>query len=317
KVFEVQAALKKLSYDQIKHVNLKRESMSLEIYVREKESLEKAKLGLSIREKDEVKLSENLMDLKKKLRDIESELKQMDEIVVKSKEIKQQLESSTNRIDILKKNKNEILIEITRSENHLERIEKLLDDKRIVKENIKKTNRDLAIYKELVKAFGKNGLQALIIENAVPEIEIEANKILSKLTEGTMVLSLEMVKPTQTGGAKETLEIYIGDSSGTRSYETFSGGEAFRIDFALRVAISKFIANRSGAQLRTLVVDEGFGTQDKDGLDQFIQVLNIIKDDFDKILAITHVEELKTRFPVRIEVTKEAGQGSSFEVSYS
>ena len=66
-----------------------------------------------------------------------------------------------------------------------------------------------------------------------------------------------------------------------------------------------------------MVVDEGFGTQDKDGLDQFVQVLNIVKDDFDKILAITHVEELKTRFPVRIEVTKEAGQGSSFEVNYS
>ncbi len=317
KVFEVQTALKKLSYDQSKHKNLREEAKALERYTREKENLEKAKLGLSIREKEAVKLSQNLIDIKKKGVNIESELKQMDEIVVKSKEIKQQLESSTTRINILKKNKNEILTEITRSENHLERIEKLLDDKKIVKENIKKTNRDLAIYKELVKAFGKNGLQALIIENAVPEIEIEANKILSKLTEGTMVLSLEMVKPTQTGGAKETLEIYIGDSSGTRSYETFSGGEAFRIDFALRVAISKFIANRSGAQLRTLVVDEGFGTQDKDGLDQFIQVLNIVKDDFDKILAITHVEELKTRFPVRIEVTKEAGQGSSFEVSYS
>ncbi len=317
KVFEVQTALKKLSYDQSKHKNLREEAKALKRYTREKENLEKAKLGLSIREKEAVKLSQNLIDIKKKGVNIESELKQMDEIVVKSKEIKQQLESSTTRINILKKNKNEILTEITRSENHLERIEKLLDDKKIVKENIKKTNRDLAIYKELVKAFGKNGLQALIIENAVPEIEIEANKILSKLTEGTMVLSLEMVKPTQTGGAKETLEIYIGDSSGTRSYETFSGGEAFRIDFALRVAISKFIANRSGAQLRTLVVDEGFGTQDKDGLDQFIQVLNIVKDDFDKILAITHVEELKTRFPVRIEVTKEAGQGSSFEVSYS
>jgi len=132
-----------------------------------------------------------------------------------------------------------------------------------------------------------------------------------------MSLSLEMVRPTQKGRDKETLEIYIGDSSGTRSYETFSGGEAFRINFALRVAISKFIANRSGAQLRTLVVDEGFGTQDKDGLDQFVQVINTIKDDFDKILAITHVEELKERFPVRIEVTKEPGVGSSFEVIYS
>ena len=241
----------------------------------------------------------------------------MEGINSESKEIKQKLESATNRTTILKKKKNEILTEITRSENHLERIEKLSNKKKTVRKNIKNINRDLVIFKELVKAFGKNGLQALIIENAVPEIEIEANKILSKLTEGSMALSLEMVKPTQKGGEKETLEIYIGDSSGTRSYETFSGGEAFRIDFALRVAISKFIANRSGAQLRTLVIDEGFGTQDKDGLDQFVQVINTIKDDFDKILAITHVDELKERFPVRIEVTKEPGVGSSFEVIYS
>jgi len=317
KVLKIQTALNELLYDEHKHKNLRKESKSLEIYVRDRENLEKAKLGLSIREKDERKISQDLIDFKKKSRDIVSELKQMEEVIAKSKEIMQQLESTTNRINILRKNKTEILTEITRSENHLERIEKLLYNKKNVGQKIEKTNRDLVIFKELVKAFGKNGLQALIIENAVPEIEIEANKILSKLTEGAMALSLEMVKPTQTGGAKETLEIYIGDSSGTRSYETFSGGEAFRIDFALRVAISKFIANRSGAQLRTLVVDEGFGTQDKDGLDQFVQVLNIIKDDFDKILAITHVEELKERFPVRIEVTKEAGQGSSFEVSYS
>ncbi|MGB3364759.1 MAG: AAA family ATPase [Thermodesulfobacteriota bacterium] len=317
KALKVEMALKKLSYDQVNHNNLREGSKSLEKYIKEKENLDKAKLAVGIREKEGSKLSQDLRELKKKLIEIESELTKMDEVVTKGKEVKQRLETSTTRINILKKNKNEILTEITRSENHLERIEKRIDDKKTLKENIKKTNRDLAIYKELVKAFGKNGLQALIIENAVPEIEIEANKILSKLTEGTMVLSLEMVKPTQTGGAKETLEIYIGDSSGTRSYETFSGGEAFRIDFALRVAISKFIANRSGAQLRTLVVDEGFGTQDKDGLDQFVQVLNIVKDDFDKILAITHVEELKTRFPVRIEVTKEAGQGSSFEVNYS
>ena len=317
KLVEIQTALNELSYDKKDHESLRKQTSDLEIYAKDRENLEKAKLGLSIREKEEKKLSKDLLVLKQKYKDIENELKQMEETNARSKEIKQQLESSTNRMNILRKNKNDILTEITRSENHLERMKKLLDDKKNITKKIKGTNRELAIYKELAKAFGKNGLQALIIENAVPEIEIEANKILSKLTDGTMALSLEMVKPTQTGGAKETLEIYIGDSSGTRSYETFSGGEAFRIDFALRVAISKFIANRSGAQLRTLVVDEGFGTQDKEGLDQFVQVLNLIKDDFEKILAITHVEELKERFPVRIEVTKEAGQGSSFEVSYS
>lgn len=317
KVIEIQTQLKKLDYDQISHNRLREEALSLEKYVKEKEHLEKAKIGLGLREKQEKKISQDLKDIDKELKDIKGEILQMDGIIAKGKEITNQLELSTSRINILKRKKNEILTEITRSENHLERIDKLVNNKKSIKEDIKKTNRDLAVYKELAKAFGKNGIQALIIENAVPEIEIEANKILSKLTQGTMVLSLEMVKPTKSGGAKETLEIYIGDSSGTRSYETFSGGEAFRIDFALRVAISKFIANRSGAQLRTLVVDEGFGTQDKDGLDQFVQVLNVVKDDFDKILAITHVEELKERFPVRIEVTKEQGLGSSFELIYS
>ena len=317
KVLKIKTVLSELSYDENKHKELRTEAKRLELYSRDKENLDKAKLGLSIREKEEKKITLELINEKKKSEAIQKELNAMEGINSESKEIKQKLESATNRIDIMKKNKNEILTEITRSENHLERIEKLLNKRKEVQERIKIINRDLVIFKELAKAFGKNGLQALIIENAVPDIEIEANKILSRLTEGTMSLSLEMVRPTQKGRDKETLEIYIGDSSGTRSYETFSGGEAFRINFALRVAISKFIANRSGAQLRTLVVDEGFGTQDKDGLDQFVQVINIIKDDFDKILAITHVEELKERFPVRIEVTKEPGVGSSFEVIHS
>lgn len=316
-VLNIKSALHELSYNGDKHKELRAEAKELELYSGDKDNLDKAKLGLSIRGKEEKKVSLELINEKKKLETIQKELTELKGINSESKETKQKLESATNRTTILKKKKNEILTEITRSENHLERIEKLLNKKKTVRKNIKNTNQDLVIFKELVKAFGKNGLQALIIENAVPEIEIEANKILSKLTEGSMALSLEMVKPTQKGGEKETLEIYIGDSSGTRSYETFSGGEAFRIDFALRVAISKFIANRSGAQLRTLVIDEGFGTQDKDGLDQFVQVINTIKDDFDKILAITHVDELKERFPVRIEVTKEPGVGSSFEVIYS
>ena len=83
------------------------------------------------------------------------------------------------------------------------------------------------------------------------------------------------------------------------------------------MAISKFIANSSGAELRTLVIDEGFGTQDRDGLQQFVQVIDSIKDDFEKILVITHVDELKDRFPVRIEVTKEYGTGSTFSTIYN
>jgi exonuclease SbcC len=94
----------------------------------------------------------------------------------------------------------------------------------------------------------------------------------------------------------------------------FSGGEAFRINFAIRIALSKLLARRAGAPLPTLIIDEGFGTQDSYGIDKLKEAIHSIRDDFDKILVITHIEELKDAFPVRINVVKTA-QGSTLEVS--
>ena len=61
-------------------------------------------------------------------------------------------------------------------------------------------------------------------------------------------------------------------------------------------------------------MDEGFGTQDEEGIDNLVQAIQSIKDDFDKILVITHLESLKDTFPVRIKVSKLPGIGSRFEV---
>jgi exonuclease SbcC len=103
---------------------------------------------------------------------------------------------------------------------------------------------------------------------------------------------------------KETLDILIRDSAGEREYELFSGGEAFRINFAIRLALSRVLSNRAGARLQTLVIDEGFGSQDSDGRQRLIEAINLVQDDFAKILVITHLEELKDAFPARIDVVK-------------
>jgi len=52
------------------------------------------------------------------------------------------------------------------------------------------------------------------------------------------------------------------------------------------------------------VIDEGFGSQDIEGRDRLVEAIKMIQDDFEKILVITHIPELKDVFPVRIEVTK-------------
>ena len=173
-----------------------------------------------------------------------------------------------------------------------------------------------ATYRLLAEAFGKRGVQALLIEESQPELENEANSLLARLTENRMHLTLESQKQNRRGEDVETLEVRIADELGTRSYELFSGGEAFRINFALRVALAKLLASRAGAPLRTLFLDEGFGTQDAAGRDRLVDAIRAIQDEFDLILVITHIEELKEAFPVRIEVTK-GEEGSALAVVWS
>ncbi len=175
---------------------------------------------------------------------------------------------------------------------------------------IETNSKDLIL---LEHAFGKDGIQAMIIENAIPEIENEANLILDRMTGGEMHVELETQKEKKTGGVKESLEIRITDKLGPRLYELFSGGESFRINFAIRIALSKLLSKRANAKLQFLVIDEGFGTQDKSGRENLITAINSIRSDFDKILVISHLQEVKEEFPTHIEVNKDES-GSHIEL---
>ena len=158
------------------------------------------------------------------------------------------------------------------------------------------------------------GIQALIIETALPEIEAEANRLLARMTDNRMHVQFKAQEETRTGNVRETLAIYIADELGTRNYEMFSGGEAFRINFAIRIALSRLLARRAGAPLPTLIIDEGFGTQDSSGMEKLKEAINSIKDDFNKILVITHMEDMRDAFPIRIDVSKTA-EGSTISVN--
>jgi DNA repair protein SbcC/Rad50 len=170
------------------------------------------------------------------------------------------------------------------------------------------------IHRDLAQAFGKNGLQAMLIEIAIPEIEMEADKLLARMTDNRMHIKMELQRETKKGDVAETLDINVSDELGTRNYEMFSGGEAFRIDFAIRIALSRLLARRAGAPLPTLIIDEGFGTQDTSGLEKIKEALTVIQDDFEKILVITHITDFKDSFPVHIEVVKTA-EGSSISLN--
>lgn len=184
---------------------------------------------------------------------------------------------------------------------------KYLDEQTAVKQAIQRL-------KLLEKSCGRDGVQALLIEHALPEIEERANDLLERLTNGEMRVTFETQKQLKTRDAlAETLDIRIIDNVGERPYENFSGGEQFRVNFAIRIALSQMLSRRAGARLQTLVIDEGFGSQDPNGRQRLVEAINTIQDDFARILVITHIDELRDAFPNRIEIEK-SSTGSKITV---
>ena len=210
----------------------------------------------------------------------------------------------------IKKVKGQSLNAVTMREQaryQIEQIVKAEEDIKSMELEIFKTNEDVQLYEELASAFGRNGIQALMIERAVPMLENTAKELLARLSDNKMTIKLELKEgriDRATGLPSEELNITISDEQGTRSYETFSGGETFRIDFAIRIAMSKLLASRSGSPLPILFIDEGFGSQDTIGQGRLIEVIQSISEDFEKIIVITHIDSMKENFDQQIEISK-------------
>lgn len=160
----------------------------------------------------------------------------------------------------------------------------------------------------LIYICGRDGVPGQILKETLREVEEEANKILERLVDINLQLKFETIDEI---GSKDSLNIRVMQPPYDGYYETYSGGQKFRIDFAIRIALSKILAKKAGGKLEFLVIDEGFGTQDEQGLQAIVEAINTILDDFKKVIVVTHLESLQSLFETRIHFSKD--QSSSFE----
>jgi exonuclease SbcC len=172
------------------------------------------------------------------------------------------------------------------------------------------------VYQTLAQAFGRRGIPAMMMENALPQLEAETNRLLGRLSDHQMHVRFVTQRPKKLDQQTsiDTLDILIADAQGTRPYETYSGGEAFRVNFALRLALARLLAQQSGLPLELLIIDEGFASQDEAGCDRLIAAINAIASDFACILTVTHLPHFREAFPARIDVVK-TEQGSQLAFS--
>ncbi len=307
KLEKIDQELKAIGYDPGEHDRI-RQTVEAGGELQEKlQDIEKSRAALVPLERDIADITDA----------IEAERTQLDELAKEQKNCSQELDAMVKQAPDQDKAEKDLL-NLKEQENILQREVGAAQQKVAVLETQKtrlseldtklSTNRDkVRLHKQLEEAFGKNGVPALLIEQALPMIELKANEILDRLSGGAMsvrFITQREYKDKKRADLKETLDIQIQDRAGVRDYEMFSGGESFRINFAIRLALSHVLAQRAGARLQTLVIDEGFGSQDEIGRQRLTEAITLVQDDYKKILVITHIDALKDIFSSQLVVEK-------------
>lgn len=120
-------------------------------------------------------------------------------------------------------------------------------------------------------------------EQIRPEISDLASDYLSKLTDGRYNI-LEL---------NEKYDICLREDESADIKAVISGGEEDIANLCIRLAISKLIAQRSGRTLSLLILDEVFGSLDENRRNNVVELLSNLSHDFEQIILITHIDEIK------------------------
>ena len=314
---EIDAELKAIGYDAAAHDALRKAELAGRSSEADMRSLEKAHAAISPLAREIEDLESQVLTLEKQITEGKTLYNEAADAYREARKQAPDLHAAERALVDLQEQENRLRLEVGAARQKVDILATLKTRREALKSEREQLAKRVAQYRQLERAFGKDGVPALLIEQALPEIEIKANQILERLSDGSMFVRFvtqAAYKDTRREDLRETLEIQISDSAGVRDYEMYSGGESFRVNFAIRLALSEVLAQRAGARLQTLVIDEGFGSQDALGRQRLIEAINLVKPDFAKILVITHIEELKDAFPTRIDVVK-TDRGSRISVN--
>ena len=158
------------------------------------------------------------------------------------------------------------------------------------------------------------GLQRYVLGVMMNSITGQANRLLENVYGGRYRLfrTDETTGRTLKGGLE--LEVFDSHNSQRRSVRTLSGGEKFLVALSLAIGLSTVVqAQGEGIRLEAMFIDEGFGSLDREAIQDALDILQGIRGNAGVVGIISHVELLAETIPARIEITK-GSRGSSARI---
>ncbi|MEX2245081.1 MAG: SMC family ATPase [Dehalococcoidia bacterium] len=191
------------------------------------------------------------------------------------------------------------------SQRLLSTLEARVEELRRLRADREAAERRLKLLRKLQRLLGKSGLQGVLVTDALNHIASHANAFLQRLTGGSLQLSLHR------GETSDALELQAVDATCMREPRTvraLSGSQKFRCAVAIASGIGQYVG---AGGMRSIVIDEGFGSLDEEGQASMVQELKDLSAYMDRVIVVSHLQDFKdpVNFPDQIMVER-AGEGS-------
>jgi len=243
--------------------------------------------------RDLASLAEYKSAISDKITSLETELSSFDAIVHRRDTLLKDKESASKEYNSQLTIKEQLvhhLHKLEASQRDLLKVQGLLAT---ASDNVKKWEEERTVYGELIKAFGPTGIPTLMLENCLADLQTYLDDYMSLMSDGRIKVTFKTTKTSaSTGKVSETLAIMVSDINGERDIALYSGGEKVRIYLAIRLALAKLMARKSGNSVKMLLIDE-IADLDDAGLSAFVQLLKSVDKEFSQIWLVSHLPELK------------------------
>ncbi len=262
-----------------------------------------SKEDISEFEKDVELYNDNLKEILSNLKNISIKLEKED---ISCNE--EDVEKIKLEIDELSEKNEDILSEIGRMKNRIDKAVSDFDKAENLKKQCKEQTYKLDLISDLADAMKGNRFVEFIAKRQLYYVTMDASERLGKMTNGRYAIELDeedsnfIIRDDFNGGVR-------------RTPNSLSGGEMFLTSLCLALALSGKIQLKNNAPLETFFLDEGFGTLDSNMLEVVMDSLEQLSCEKMNVGVITHVEEIKNRIQSKIIIIPDDGvEGSKIKI---
>jgi exonuclease SbcC len=269
-------------------------------------------------EKEVEDYKKRLFSLTESLARLDEELRTKHEVFphISLDEVSFELKVLKENVERLRLEKERIDRELARLEENLKRSEAIKDQVEELTQRVSLLRKEQGMLEHIINLISGKNPKAVSLPSYATSIFLD--RLLRRANHYLKEFSFYRYSFVIEEALRKDFELYIFDAYTGRAREvrTLSGGESFIAVLAFALGVSDLLQALSGAKpFQSFFIDEGFGNLDSQTLDRVVQTLVEVSQRADRVIGvISHLSELKDRFPARIEVIKDREGGSRIKV---